>query len=147
MTAHRTVHAYEQDDGTLVIYRCPEESCGSVGPRGSFCGHDRPPSNPTWRGLERKPVWVPGVGEEPRYTLEQVRDLLLGDEVIDAGLLALPDLSRRWWNELPGEEREHLRRELRAQISAALDHLTPQPAGVGAEEECLTCGSEASDST
>ena len=57
-----TVFAYEED-GDLFVYRCPE--CGSTGPVGStYVAHEPPLSMPELAGPERKPVRVPGVGEE-----------------------------------------------------------------------------------
>jgi hypothetical protein len=179
---HLTLYGYEDDNGELFVYRCPEESCGSSGPKGSFCGHDRPPSNPTWRGLERKPVRVPGVGEEsalaslhgelatmlgprkpregvsandhwiaavgrllaerdelreqvgeePRYTLEQVRELLLGD---GAKAVVVDFLGA--WSFCPvsqaSEKSRSCLEDAAKQLLEALDHFTQQPAGAGAD--------------
>lgn len=73
-----TAFVYEQDDGTLVIYRCPV--CGSTGEEGGRCrdGHSVPVAyRPGFQGFRRKPVRVPGVEEKPRSTLEQVTAGLL----------------------------------------------------------------------
>jgi hypothetical protein len=170
---HLTLYGYEDDNGELFVYRCPEESCGSSGPKGSFCGHDRPPSNPTWRGLERKPVRVPGVGEEsalaslhgelatmlgprkpregvsandhwiaavgrllaerdelreqvgeePRYTLEQVRAGVLAGDFVQAFRLGMPDGFKGSVG------------DVRSALLDALDPFTQLPAGVGADDQ------------
>jgi len=70
-------------------------------------------------------VRVPKVGEEPRYTLEQVRAGLLSDEVADTGdanLMARSEVNP-----------ERLVPDFRSGLVAALDHFSQQPAGVGAD--------------
>jgi hypothetical protein len=125
---HLTAYAYEED-GKLFLYRCPERSCGSVGEPGSYCGgHDAPPADPSWRGPKRVRVLVPEAGEEPRFTLEQVR----------AGLLSKAAVASAWEQVLEEIQPEDVLPESRGKdrtrevIAAALVHFTQQPAGVGA---------------
>jgi hypothetical protein len=179
---HLTAHAYEQDDGTLVIYRCPV--CGSTGPIASACLHEAPLADHRNGWVERESVRVPKVGEEllsaddleslrrlartledeadtapndwleewadndaallrriadhfdqqvgeePRYTLEQVKEGLMREV---ARLSASPPavlLSDGGYQRGRGDER--------GTWLAALDHFTQQPVGVGAKD-CWRC--------
>jgi predicted RNA-binding Zn-ribbon protein involved in translation (DUF1610 family) len=115
---HLTAHLYEQDDDTLVIYRCPV--CGSTGEGGSRCpGHDSPTADGDWHGPKRKPVPVPRVGEEPRCD-EKVA-LVKGrlERYADTLEMEVPD-------------KEALIRTLR-EGALALDHFTQQPGGGDAD--------------
>lgn len=121
---HLTLHAYEVD-GELSVYRCPE--CGSTGPTASRCGAHEPLfADHGWKGPKRKPVWVPGVGEEPRYTLEEVRAGLLSKEVIGS-------LTRQIVRESDGEVISLAYDKVRDAVAESLDHFTQQPAGVGVD--------------
>ncbi len=132
-----SVFAYEED-GELFLHRCPV--CGEPGEKGSVCEHD-PPIADAYKGAdrpERKPVRVPGVGEEPRYTLEEFGDLLLGDESVDAAAEAAHEALRPFlggvsvWSKLWEGARKRRIGAAQASLEAALDHFTQQPAGVGA---------------
>jgi hypothetical protein len=88
------------------------------------------------------------VGEEPRYTLEQVRDLLLGDEVIDrvAEERCIEALYGHWndGRDFPGREanqkpgvQESWKEGTRLYVDrllAALDHFTQQPDSDGDQQ-------------
>ncbi|HSC20715.1 MAG TPA: hypothetical protein VLC07_03215 [Solirubrobacterales bacterium] len=86
---------------------------------------------PELAGPERKPVRVPGVGEEPRYTLEQVRTTDEGRRFRDelwavAKRLEVSEESRTL-KEIATNVADFCR-----EIDHVLDHFTQQPAGVGA---------------
>jgi hypothetical protein len=127
-----SVFAYEED-GELFVYRCSE--CGSSGPEGSRCrGHEPPLSAPDWTGPLRKPVRVPGVGEEPRYTLEQVRAGATSFGALDAGAQAILENNaeegeRPFIGGLSTAHLVSLRADVTAALEAALDHFTQQHAG------------------
>jgi len=136
---HLTLYAYEQDDGTLVIYRCPV--CGSTGPKGSGCPHEpsvadgnrdllikrEPVQVPVPQVIGEAPISaeggdkeVPGVGEEPRYTAwlkEQVE--------------AAEELRQKAWadDDLIGAT---IHAEAANSYRAVIRHFTQQPVGAGA---------------
>jgi len=128
---HLTLYGY--------VFRCPD--CGSPGEPESRCqGHEGPLGGTPYEP-ERVPVRVPGVGEEPRYTLEQVREGLLSAEAKAAAAASWDDahaqkLARFMQSVRPGEVAQPMENSDIAgtALEAALDHFTQQPAGVGAEE-------------
>ncbi len=132
---HLTLHAYEED-GELFVWRCGV--CGSTGEAGSACLHEPPMADPRSGWVDREQVRVPGVVEEPRYTLEQVEDGLLSDGALDAVAMVLDEEFAR---ETGGEAVTDFALAKRL-VTAVLDHFTQQPAGVGAEgcERCKGTG-------
>lgn len=134
---HLTLYAYEQD-GELFVYRCPE--CGSTGEAGSRCGSHEPPLEVAGEGgPKRVPVRVPGVGEERRFTVEDLEGLL-GDDECAAGAEALTH------REATRGEIVEVRLEVRAALNHFLDHFTQQPDSDGNQQPlggvvwCVRCG-------